>query len=87
MTCGSALFEACFRAHPRSVGETWTQHCAVALAFAALLARAALACLVHALVPALFKSTGSRLVGELNARMLRSRTRLAALGAEPDWAI
>jgi hypothetical protein len=82
-----AVWEAWFLAHPRSVGESYAQHCAVALRFAALLARAAGACLVHAFAPALFTRTASRLVAELNERMGAGRRRLAALGAEPDWAI
>jgi len=82
-----ALWDAVFFAHPRSVGESWSQHLVAALGFAGLLASAAGACFVHALVPALFTRSASRRVALLNERMLRSRQRLGALGAELDWAI
>jgi hypothetical protein len=87
VTRAAARWDAWFRAHPRSVGESWAQHCAAALRFAVLLARAAAACFVHALAPALFTRTASGLVAESYERLVRSRARLAALGAEPDWAI
>jgi hypothetical protein len=83
----AAAFDAWFRAHPRSVGESYAQHGAAALGFAARLARAAGACFVHAFAPALFTRTASREVAALNARMDASRRRLAALGADLDWAI
>lgn len=87
MRRAAARLRAWFCAHPRSVGESWPAHCAAALGFSALLARAAGACFVHAFAPALFTSTASRLVAELNERMGAGRRRLAALGVEPDWAI
>jgi hypothetical protein len=83
----AGLFDELFRAHPRSVGESYAEHLAAALGFAALLAAAAALCFVHALVPALFTRSASRRVAELNTRMVLNRQRLAALGAELDWAI
>ena len=82
-----ALLDAWFRAHPRSVGESWAQHCRAALGFAALLAAASGACFVHAFVPGFFTRTASSLVAQLNARLVVSRARIAALGGELDWAI
>lgn len=65
-------FIAKFRTHPASVGENYLSHMAFALRFAALLAAAAGAALVHALIPPLFETTASRIVKglaqELGAR-------------------
>ena len=61
-----------FVEHPRSVGETYPEHFAIALGFGLRLIAAGLACLVHACVPAWFTRTGStavrRLACELDAR-------------------
>ncbi len=62
-----------FVQHPNSVGETYTQHLAMAWHFAAWLFVAALCCLLHGLLPFLFKSTGSRLIGYLHNRMVINR--------------
>ena len=48
--------------HPRSVGESYGEHFAVASGFGLRLIAAGLACLVHACVPAWFTRTGSRSV-------------------------
>ncbi|HEY8123340.1 MAG TPA: DUF6356 family protein [Myxococcota bacterium] len=81
------VVERLLLAHPRSVGESYAQHFGAALRFAALLASAAGACVVHAFVPGFFTRTASRRVAALNERMQRGRARLSARGAEPDWAI
>ena len=44
--------------HPRSVGETYGEHFAVATGFGLRLIAAGLACLVHACVPAWFTRIG-----------------------------
>ena len=51
-----------FAEHPRSVGESYTEHFRAAARFGLALVSGGLACLVHALVPALFERTGSRTV-------------------------
>jgi hypothetical protein len=71
-----------FNAHPRSVGETYGEHMAVAGWFALKMAAGAGACLVHAVIPGLFTRTGSRIVGELHERMVLSRARAA--GSAPQ---
>ena len=63
-----------FVEHPRSVGETYPEHFAVALGFGLRLIGAGLACLVHACVPAWFTRTGSTAVRRL-ARELDVRAR------------
>jgi len=76
-----------FVEHPRSVGETYPEHFAVALGFGLRLIAAGCACLVHACVPAWFTRTGSRAVREL-ASQLDARTRypVAAADSASDWA-
>ena len=66
----SGLIRA-FTEHPASVGETYTQHLFAALSFSFTMARAAVCCAVHAFLPFLFTTTGSRAVEELVDRMSR----------------
>jgi Family of unknown function (DUF6356) len=60
-----------FTDHPRSVGESYLEHMRVALSFAAPLATAAAAALVHAFLPFLFVRTASVTVKTLYDRMTR----------------
>ncbi len=71
------MIDRYFQAHPRSVGESYGEHMAVAGWFALKMAAGAGACLVHAVIPGLFTRTGSRIVGELHERMVLSRGRAA----------
>ncbi|MEM7214872.1 MAG: DUF6356 family protein [Pseudomonadota bacterium] len=60
----SMLFE-----HPQSVDETYFEHLRFAAAFSAGLFVAALAALVHAVIPSLCERTASRKIAELHDRM------------------
>ena len=60
---------AIFLDHPATVNETYFQHMRFAFSFAFWLAAAALAALVHAVVPALCETTASRILKRLTARM------------------
>lgn len=80
------MFDRLFLQHPRSVGETYFEHAAMALGFAARLLLAALACTAHALVPGLLQRTGSRMIADLHARMVTGRRRVPS-AAELDYAI
>jgi hypothetical protein len=62
-----------FTAHPASVGETYGQHFAFALAFGMRMALGGLAAIVHAVLPFAFITTASRTLDELNARRDRAR--------------
>ena len=62
-----------FTEHPKTVGESWVRHARFALSASGLLARAALAAAIHAVVPALFETTASRIVDELHARIYGPR--------------
>ena len=70
------MFDRMFLAHPRQVGESYVGHMAVALTFAAELLLAAGACVVHAIVPVLFKGTASGAIRRLHGRMVVNRTRM-----------
>lgn len=55
--------------HLDEVGETYLQHLARAVGFAAAMLAGALACLVHALLPFLFVRTGSNCIRRLHRQM------------------
>ena len=54
-----------FLKHPRSLGETYAGHFSTAFAFGARMVAGGLACIVHAICPALFERTASRTVAAL----------------------
>ena len=57
-----------FLNHPDSVNESYLEHMRFALWFAAWLALAAGAALVHAIIPAAFEKTGSQIIAKLYQR-------------------
>ncbi len=69
-----------FLAHPRSVGESYTQHSAFALRIASRLFLAAMAALIHAIVPCLCETTASRIILAMNADIVTRRAQAAATG-------
>ena len=64
-----------FTDHPQSVGETYFQHMAMAASFAIRMLTGSICCLLHALFPFLFVGTASRIITELNDRMVTNRVR------------
>lgn len=68
------MFTRLFLDHPRSVGESYLEHQRRACGFGIALLGAALACLVHAIVPGLFVRTGSATIARLHDRMVVNRT-------------
>ncbi|HEX8413482.1 MAG TPA: DUF6356 family protein [Sphingomicrobium sp.] len=58
-----------FLDHPRLVGESYTQHLVTAGRFGAQMVGGGLACLVHAVVPALFVNSASSRVKKLYLQM------------------
>jgi len=67
------VFTRLFLDHPRSVGESYLEHQRHAFGFGISLLAAALACLVHALIPGLFVRTGSDAITRLHERMVAHR--------------
>jgi hypothetical protein len=62
-----------FTEHPASVGETYGQHFAASMRFSLGLLRGAFVCAVHAVLPWVFESSGSRCISDLYARMVANR--------------
>ena len=67
------MFAKLFLEHPRSVGESYFRHLAMAASFSGRLLLASAACLVHALIPGLCVRTGSDAIRELHERMVVNR--------------
>ena len=57
-----------FLDHPRSVDETYLQHARFAGGFSLKLFGAAFAALIHAVIPAAFDKTASRMIADMDAR-------------------
>lgn len=62
-----------FRDHPASVGESYAEHFGVAARFGVKMIAGGLGACLHALVPALCKTTGSRTVATLHAEICAKR--------------
>ena len=75
--------EKLFTEHPRSVGETYSQHLGTACAFGTRMIVAGGACLLHGFFPFLFVKTGSTTVRHLHDEMITHRSRISAA---PEWA-
>ena len=58
-----------FNEHPASVDESYGEHMATATFFGVRMVGAGLACLVHAVFPFLFVTTGSDTIRGLHERM------------------
>ncbi|MEJ6403065.1 DUF6356 family protein [Yoonia sp. 2307UL14-13] len=62
-------FSTLFFDHPAKVNESYLQHMVFAFGFAFWLGVAAMAALVHALIPALCETTASRILKRLHAKI------------------
>ena len=67
------LIHRLFREHPESVGESYLEHLLQASYFGMRMLVAGLACLVHAVLPCLFKTTGRSAISKLHTKMLVKR--------------
>jgi hypothetical protein len=79
------VFDRMLLAHPRTVGETYTEHFGIAGRFGATMLAGGLKCLVHAVLPSLFERSASDCVAKLNSELTRRRA--AAPDAHPDYII
>ncbi len=86
MRIGSVPLLRGSREHLAAVGEGYGAHLRFAALVGAMLAAAGLACLLHALVPALCRSTASRTISRLH-RLLQDRSALAEAAAESEAAV
>ena len=62
-----------FTQHPASIGETYTEHLLHAGGFAFWMIVGGIACLLHALLPFAFVTTGSGVIRKLHDRMVVNR--------------
>ncbi|MFK8020901.1 MAG: DUF6356 family protein [Pseudomonadales bacterium] len=62
-----------FKQHPASVNESYFQHMKTALSFFVRFSYGAYAALVHAFFPFLFETAGSKLIAELQEKMVANR--------------
>lgn len=67
------LLNRIFLEHPRSLGESYWEHQRHALQFGTVMIVAGIACLIHALIPALFERTGSTMISRLYHRLVATR--------------
>jgi hypothetical protein len=64
-----------FTEHPASVNESYWQHFATAMSFGLRMVWGGLVCMVHAVLPAVYCSKASGIIGELHDRMVVNRRR------------
>ena len=69
------MIKRAFTEHPASVGESYFQHMGMAFGFGAKMMMSGLACLIHAIFPFLFVTTGRDCIKDLHARMVTHRDR------------
>ena len=79
-----------FTEHPEQVGETYSEHFAMASSFGIPMIFAGFACLLHGIFPFMFEKTGSNLVRKLYDRMVINRVKVTngnATEHELEWCI
>jgi hypothetical protein len=83
------MLHKAFTDHPASVGETYTEHLAMASGFGTRMIFGGIACLLHGIFPFLFVKTGSRCIADLHSTMVANRVRKPQLAAprpgQPAW--
>jgi hypothetical protein len=67
------MIDQLFLAHPRTVGERYPEHFAAAASVGSRLFVASLKCFLHALVPALCKTSGSDTIIRMHAEIAPRR--------------
>ena len=84
------MFKRLFIDHPKSVDENYVEHFAVAGKFGITMIWGGLCALVHAVVPGLCITTGSRTIERLNAIMViqrRAKGQDVSQMLTVDWVI
>ena len=76
-----------FQDHPRSLGMSWWEHGAGAIVIGARMVGAGFACMVHAVVPALFTETAGKTVMSLHDHMVKRKAGADNPNAWPDYEI
>jgi hypothetical protein len=84
------MIDRFFLSHPRSVGESYSEHAATAARFGATMVVGGVACLIHAALPAVFPRSASDRVKRLYAQMVSRQPAFAERRPafhEPEWQI
>ena len=81
------MFDRLFHDHPRALGMSWAGHGVGALRIGARMIGAGVACIVHAVVPALFTETAGRTVVDLHEHMTQRKAGAANPTNWPDYEI
>jgi hypothetical protein len=84
------MIDRIFLSHPRSVGESYSEHAATAARFGATMVVGGVACLIHAVLPTLFPRSASDRVKRLYAQMVARQPAFAERRPafhEPEWQI
>ena len=81
------MFAQLFQDHPKSLGMSWSEHGAGAIVIGARMVGAGVACMVHAIVPALFTETAGKTVISLHDHMMKRKAGAANPNAWPDYEI
>jgi len=76
-----------FRDHPSALGMSWSGHAVGAFVIGVRMIGAGVACIVHAIVPALFAQAAGRTVTDLYTHMARRKANAASPDAWPDYEI
>jgi Family of unknown function (DUF6356) len=75
------MLDKLFLDHPADLGETYAEHMREASGFGLAMIGGGIACLIHAVVPGVFKTRGSATIAALHERLVRKR------GAKRDAGI
>jgi hypothetical protein len=84
------MFQKVFLDHPADVGETYGEHLREASGFGLRMIGGGVACMIHALLPAVFVTSASTTVAGLHETLVRKRGAKRAAGAElrsAEWVI
>jgi len=76
------MLDRYFLDHPRTVDESYGTHFVAASGFGMAMILGGLACLLHAVIPALCEKTGSTIIRRLHDRMVVNRRRSGAFSTE-----
>ena len=79
------FFDRLLLAHPRMVGESYTEHAGIASRFGATMMIGGAKCLAHAILPAVFERSASDCVAKLHGEL--DRRRRASADSYPDYMI
>jgi hypothetical protein len=83
----SSFAHRLFIDHPRSLGMTWAEHGAGAVAIGVTLVGAGAACLIHALVPGWFTQTAGKTVSRIYNHIQQRKANSADPENWPDYEI